>query len=128
MARFQRPTAEQLAAYAEQIGYRSFDPDAFIDHYDMVGWVCGKKRAPMKDWRAAVRNWRRHDNGDTASRADARFASDPAVRDYARLVAHRLQNERGRDIGRLYNKIRDTLGHEALAAVKRLARHPQELA
>ena len=31
--------------------------NAFCDHYASVGWVVGKARTPMKDWKAAVRQW-----------------------------------------------------------------------
>ena len=30
----------------------------FIDHYESVGWVYGKSKHPIKDWKAACRNWR----------------------------------------------------------------------
>lgn len=33
------------------------DPGAFMDYYDSVGWMVGKKK--MKDWQAAVRTWER---------------------------------------------------------------------
>ena len=32
------------------------DAQAFVDHYDACGWVVGKNK-PMRDWKAAVRNW-----------------------------------------------------------------------
>lgn len=58
--RFQKPTLCELDAYAVEIGFNTFDGHAFLDHYDMVGWVVGKNRLPMKDWKAAVRTWRRN--------------------------------------------------------------------
>lgn len=33
------------------------EADKFVNHYKSVGWVVGKARTPMKDWRAAARGW-----------------------------------------------------------------------
>jgi hypothetical protein len=51
---------QELRAYAVEIGWPECDAERFLDHYDMVGWVVGKARIPMKDWKAAVRLWRRN--------------------------------------------------------------------
>jgi biotin operon repressor len=34
--------------------------DKWWDHFATVGWVVGRARSPMKDWRAAVRTWARN--------------------------------------------------------------------
>lgn len=31
--------------------------DIFLNHYETVGWVVGKARSPMKNWKSAVSNW-----------------------------------------------------------------------
>jgi|SRR5215831_16860717 len=51
-----KPTASELREYANSIRF-DLDAQAFIDHYEANGWRVG--RVPMKDWRAAVRNWKR---------------------------------------------------------------------
>ena len=64
-ARFRVPSPadvrEYAAAYAESkgiaLGSIDFDPDHFVDYYESKGWKVGK--APMKDWKATVRNWLR---------------------------------------------------------------------
>lgn len=64
-ARFRAPSPadvrEYAAAYAESkgiaLGSIDFDPDHFVDYYESKGWKVGK--APMKDWKATVRNWLR---------------------------------------------------------------------
>ena len=33
-----------------------YEGDRFFDHYETCGWVVGKNK-PMKDWKAAVRQW-----------------------------------------------------------------------
>ncbi len=58
VARFKKPTAEEVAAFCSEHGY-GVDANAFIDFYDSKGWKIGKDT--MKDWKAAVRTWeRRH--------------------------------------------------------------------
>ncbi len=62
--RFSPPTVEEVRAYCAEKGY-AVDPDRFVDYYTSNGWKVGKN--PMKDWRAAVRNWngKEHQNGQT---------------------------------------------------------------
>ena len=56
---FIRPTAEQITEYSKEIGF-TLDGSQFIDHYEARGWLIGKN--PMKDWKAAVRTWKRNSN------------------------------------------------------------------
>jgi len=58
--RFKKPTLEELKDYGSSISYLEFDPERFVDHYESNGWKVGK--SPMKDWKAAVRTWKRNDN------------------------------------------------------------------
>jgi hypothetical protein len=64
-----RPTIEQVAAYCQERGGK-VDPQAWMDHYTANGWRVG--RNPMKDWKAAVRQWERNElrggNGKPASK------------------------------------------------------------
>ena len=57
--KFQKPTIEQIRAYCKEAG-KNIDPEAFFDFYEAKGWVVG--RAPMKDWKAAVRNWAKNES------------------------------------------------------------------
>lgn len=54
---FRRPSVGEVAAFATENMLR-IDARAFVDHYDACGWVVGRNK-PMKDWKAAVRNWER---------------------------------------------------------------------
>ena len=54
--KFTRPTVADVLGYCQERGI-SIDAERFVDHYTANGWRIGK--APMKDWRAAVRNWAR---------------------------------------------------------------------
>ena len=59
-ARFSPPSAEDVSAYAAERGL-DIDAAAFVDFYAAKGWKVGT--SPMRDWRAAVRNWCRRDGG-----------------------------------------------------------------
>jgi len=61
---FIRPTAEQINEYSKEIGF-TLDGSQFIDHYEARGWLIGKN--PMKDWKAAVRTWKRNSNQFTTT-------------------------------------------------------------
>jgi len=54
---FNRPKADEITAYSKEIGF-TLDGNHFIDHYEARGWLIGKN--PMKDWKAAVRTWKRN--------------------------------------------------------------------
>ncbi len=78
-ARFRAPAPEEAAAYAAEFAAKSgvplaFDANRFCDYYASRGWKVGK--APMRDWRAAVRNWVRLDAGkEGTDDEDTRFAA-----------------------------------------------------
>ena len=55
--RFAKPTVEDVRGYCVERN-NTVDPQAFVDFYESKGWKIGK--TPMKDWRAAVRNWERN--------------------------------------------------------------------
>ncbi len=56
ISRFSVPTLQEVMKYCSERG-NSIDPQKFIDFYESKGWLVGK--SPMKDWKAAVRNWER---------------------------------------------------------------------
>lgn len=62
-ARFRAPAPEEVAEYARSYAaskgllLAGFDAERFCDYYASRGWKVGK--APMKDWKATVRNWLR---------------------------------------------------------------------
>lgn len=63
--RFVPPTHADLIAYSQEIGFTNFDADRFLDYYTANGWMVGRQH--MKDWKAAVRNWKRQDDGESFS-------------------------------------------------------------
>lgn len=74
--RFAPPTPEDVAAYAAEKGI-DIDPHRFVDYYASKGWKVGY--SPMRDWKAAVRNWARRDS-------ERKGADDAEARRYASLV------------------------------------------
>ncbi len=57
-AGFQKPTVEEIKDYCTEAKLNNVDAYAFFDYFESVGWKIGGK-SPMKDWKAAVRNWDR---------------------------------------------------------------------
>lgn len=56
--RFKAPTIEQAKEYFSDKGYMESEAERFFDHFTANGWKVGK--SPMKDWKAAARNWMRN--------------------------------------------------------------------
>jgi hypothetical protein len=57
LRRFEPPRPEQVNEYAATLGFQ-LDGQRFVDYYAARGWKY-KGGVAMKDWRAAVRTWRR---------------------------------------------------------------------
>lgn len=56
--KFIKPTIEQVKQYAIEANLTKLGPYTFYDHFESNGWkVSGI--SPMKDWKAAMRNWNR---------------------------------------------------------------------
>lgn len=59
VSRFVAPTLDEIQEYCKEKGF-NLDAAAIYDHYTANGWVQGKNK-PIKDWRAAVRQWARRE-------------------------------------------------------------------
>lgn len=79
--RFTPPAPSDVSAYASSIGY-SIDAERFCDYWSARGWEV-RPRIRMKDWRAAVRNWRRQAAEWSAAK------SSPQKPGLAEIDAHR---------------------------------------
>lgn len=77
--RFTPPTPEAVAAYAAEKGIQ-IDAQRFVDFYASKGWKVGS--TPMKDWKAAARNWAARDRTE----AKTAFNFDQRHTDYDALV------------------------------------------
>lgn len=56
--RFRKPSTDEIVAYCSENDFK-LDAHRFYDYYESNGWRVGK--TPMKDWRAAIRNWVRNE-------------------------------------------------------------------
>ena len=54
--RFKKPTLEEVEEYCKKRN-NGIDAQYFIDYYTKIGWVYGKNRIPIKDWKACIRTW-----------------------------------------------------------------------
>lgn len=54
------PTIEEIEAYCIERN-NTIDASQFFDYYTSKGWMIGKNK--MKDWKAAIRNWERAQDG-----------------------------------------------------------------
>ena len=52
--KFSPPGIQDVQAYCAEKGY-TLEAERFVDYYTSIGWKVGKN--PMKDWKAALRNW-----------------------------------------------------------------------
>lgn len=53
--KFAKPTLDELQKYGSEIGMTATEAEKMHDFYQSKGWLVGK--TPMKDWKAAARNW-----------------------------------------------------------------------
>ncbi len=54
--KFIKPTLDQVQDYIDEMGF-TYEAQEFLDSNEQKGWVVGKARTPMKDWKAAMRVW-----------------------------------------------------------------------
>jgi hypothetical protein len=63
--RFVAPSLTEVAGYMRERCWADAERMAqkFVDHYATCGWVQGKAKKPIKDWKAAVRTWENEGDG-----------------------------------------------------------------
>lgn len=66
VARFVKPTVDEIRAYCEERN-NGIDPQTFFDFYEGKGWKVGN--TGMKDWKACVRTWEARRRGEPPARA-----------------------------------------------------------
>jgi predicted phage replisome organizer len=82
--RFTPPTIEDVKAYCVERN-NNVDAERFVDYYTSNGWKVGGK-SPMKDWKAAVRNWERSSKPTKTYGATGVEISTPEVDDLAGIL------------------------------------------
>lgn len=83
-AKFQKPTAIQVAEYGKSIGY-NIDGERFIDFYTSKGWLVGK--TPMKDWKACVRTWKKADEKQSPPQKSAKRIFEETERKFQEAIS-----------------------------------------
>lgn len=78
-SRFTPPSINDVSAYCAERN-NGISADRFVDFYTSKGWRIGNQ--PMKDWKAAVRNWERRDSKPTVSRQKTVRAAQYDQRSY----------------------------------------------
>ena len=82
-----KPSLKETKEYFDELSF-PLEADVFFDYFTSNDWKVGG-RAPMKDWRAAARNWCRRSKRET---------EQPSKRDLQRQkVADKLKNLKGFD-------------------------------
>lgn len=71
-SRFTPPTVSEVAAYCKE-RHNDVNPQRFVDWYTANGWKVGKN--PMKDWRAAVRNWEKETKWQDGEQKVSKYAN-----------------------------------------------------
>lgn len=89
-SRFVPPTLDDVTAYCTERG-NGIDPQRFIDYYQSNGWKVGKN--PMKDWKAAVRNW------ETRDAAPKKADNEAEIRQYYQQAKQLYPTDTGKDEG-----------------------------
>ena len=83
--RFVPPTIEDIKSYMNEKGYTKTNPEAFIAHYDSVGWKVGKN--PMKNWHSALTGWELRETDRTKKNAALKYEQKPiSNKDFDALV------------------------------------------
>ena len=65
--KFNKPTVEEVKAYAAEKGYTNFNPEQFWNFYESKDWMVGKNK--MANWRSAVSGWALRDKNKLAESA-----------------------------------------------------------
>jgi hypothetical protein len=89
-SRFVKPTYEEICAYCAERGNR-VDPEKFLSYYESNGWKVG--RNPMKDWKAAIRNWERNsfNSGAPKTAASSRDAGFETSNPFLEMLKERRE-------------------------------------
>lgn|GEM_PF-2105923 len=93
-----RPVMGEVLGYFEELGAAPRDGAAFHDHFQSNGWKVGG-RAPMKDWKAAARNWvrRNHKGSGIEKLTKAQQATAQSIQEFMK------NGQNGADNGRRIN-------------------------
>ena len=75
--KFKKPTIEEIKTYCSDRNNK-IDAQYFFDLNESKGWLVGKTKTPMKDWKAAIRTWEKNNKSSIESK-------EPPVKTYRQL-------------------------------------------
>jgi hypothetical protein len=89
--RFCKPTSGELASYMAELGFNTPEETAtyFLDYYESKDWMIGKNR--MKDWKAAVRTWKRKEKPQAVNQPD--IPIQPIIDHYNKILGSTLNHK-----------------------------------
>lgn len=64
---FRRPTVDEVARKADELGYEHVDADEFVSYYDDRGWFLGYGGKPVTDWVYLLGCWEKNGDDDADS-------------------------------------------------------------
>lgn len=98
------PTVEEVARYAQSLGYAAFEAERFVAYYAANGWKTS--RHDMVSWQAAVCNWQKNEcrfaqereqreqqQQQWQAQREARFAAEREWRQQQFLAKNGLQEQ-----------------------------------
>jgi archaellum component FlaD/FlaE len=62
---FIKPTISEIQNYITEKCY-SVDAEKFFNYYDTIGWIVGKAKNKMKNWKTALSGWEKRDKEKSA--------------------------------------------------------------
>lgn len=93
--KFVKPTLDEFLSYALEIGLTSSQAEYAFDYWESKGWTVGKGNAPMKNWQAALRNWRKNEKSRTSNGTGTQNTRNAGTyetgTDHAKLVERQQQ-------------------------------------
>lgn len=121
--KFIKPTMEEAGNYFVEKGFGLEMGQQFVDHYSTNGWLVGRMKAPMKDWKAAIRTWLVNKEPVTESKAiEMKTPADcitllkkGMITSVSQLKEHRKMIETQYMLGRYSPKVMEMLTNIGMA-------------
>lgn len=91
--KFKEPIVDELKDYIKEAQLNNTNAEAFLDFYQSKGWKVGSQ--PMKDWKAAARNWNRNQKKTINQNHDTRGFTDRKTPEHILNMVRNLSEKKG---------------------------------
>lgn len=78
---FTKPSLKDIESYCNERN-NNINPKYFFDSNEAKGWLVGKNRTPMKDWKAAIRTWEANSQSTNNKLGIGEFINERGQRTY----------------------------------------------